>query len=322
MPFNKVAILGTGLIGSSIGLALKAARPQTQIVGYDASGDNLRRAQAVKAIDRRASLRDALADVDLVIVSIPVVSMKALFEEMAPLLPVHALVMDTGSSKAQVLRWARDLLPNGVRFVGGHPMAGKTETGPDAADAKLFNGAVWCLAPLPTTPRDAIDDAVHLVESLGASSYFLDPDEHDGLVASVSHLPYLMSVALIGHLGREKSWRETASLAAGGFAYATHLTDSDPQMFADIMRTNRDNVARRLDLYIAELESLRDAIAANSPALKETFVRAQTLHQDWLAGRAQGQASESENPLPTTRSMLTGSLFGRFGRSEKDKDQK
>src|SRR5437667_445702 len=146
-------------------------------------------------------------------------------------------------------------------------------------------------------PRDAIDEAVKLVESLGASSYFLDPDEHDGLVASVSHLPYLMSVGLIGHLGREKSWRETASLAAGGFAYTTHLADSDPQMFADIMRTNRDNVARRLDLFIAELESLRDAIAADSPGLKEQFLRAQHLHQDWPGGRAQGQPSESETPL-------------------------
>jgi prephenate dehydrogenase len=315
---NRVAILGTGLIGSSIGLALKAARPQTQIAGYDASGDNVRRAQSVKAIDRRASLRDALADVDLVIISTPVGAMRALFEEIAPLLPVRALVMDTGSTKATVLHWAAELLPNGVRFVGGHPMAGKTETGPDAADAKLFQGAVWCLAPLPTTPRDAIDEAAHLVESLGASPYFLDPDEHDGLVASVSHLPYLMSVALIRHLGIERSWRETASLAAGGFAYATHLTDSDPQMFADIARTNRDNITRRLDLYVNELLALRDAIAADSPDLKRTFEQARSLHQDWLAGRAQGQAPESENPLPTTRSMLTGSLFGRLGR-EKDK---
>jgi prephenate dehydrogenase len=311
---NRVAILGTGLIGSSIGLALKAGRPQTQVVGYDASSENLRRAQAVKAIDRRASLRDALADADLVIVATPVGAMQALFEEMAPLLPVHALVMDTGSTKARVLQWAADLLPGGVRFVGGHPMAGKTDTGPDAADAKLFQGAVWCLAPLPTTPRDAIDEAVRLVESFGASPYFLDPDEHDGLVASVSHLPYLMSVAFIRHLGRERSWRETASVAAGGFAYSTHLSDSDPQMFADIVRTNRDNIARRLDLYIAELEALRESIAADSPELKAQFEEARALHQDWLAGRAQGQAAEGDNPLPTTRSMLTGSLFGRFGR--------
>src|SRR3979490_1563558 len=118
---NRVAILGTGLIGASMGLALKAARPQTQIAGYDASGDNLRRAQSVKAIDRRGSLRDVLTDADLVIVSTPVGSMKALFEEMAPLLPVHALVMDTGSTKAQVLRWASDLLPSVVGLAGAPP---------------------------------------------------------------------------------------------------------------------------------------------------------------------------------------------------------
>jgi prephenate dehydrogenase len=314
VPSNRVAILGTGLIGASVGLALKALRPQTQIAGYDASGDNLRRAQSVKAIDRRASLRDALADADLVIISTPVGAMKALFEEIAPLVPVDALVMDTGSTKAAVLGWAADLLPNGVRFIGGHPMAGKTETGPDAADAKLFQGAVWCLAPLASVQRDAIDDAVRLVESLGATPYFLDPDEHDGLVASVSHLPYLMSVALIRHLGNERSWRETASLAAGGFAYSTHLTDSDPQMFADIVHTNRENIARRLDLYVSELIGLRDAILSDDPGVKALFDQARGLHQDWLAGRAQGQAAEGQNPLPTTRSMLTGSLFGRFGR--------
>jgi prephenate dehydrogenase len=317
LAYNRVAVLGTGLIGSSVGLALKAARPQTQVVGYDASGENLRRAQALKAIDRRGSLRDALSDTDLVIISTPVGAMQALFEEIAPLLPERALVMDTGSTKATVLRWATDLLPPGARFVGGHPMAGKTETGPDAADAKLFQGAVWCLAPLATAPRDSIDEAVGLVESLGASAYFVDPSEHDGLVASVSHLPYLMSVALIRHLGREASWRETASVAAGGFAYTTHLTDSDPQMFFDIVRTNRENLVRRIDLYVAELENLRALIEADSAELKPTFEEARQLHQDWLAGRAQGQAAEGDNPLPTTRSLLTGSLFGRLGKGDK-----
>jgi prephenate dehydrogenase len=322
VALNRVAILGTGLIGASVGLALKAARPQVQIVGYDASGDNLRRAQGVKAIDRRGSLRDALPEADVVIVATPVGAMKTLFEEIAPLLPAKALVMDTGSTKAAVLEWAAELLPREVRFVGGHPMAGKTETGPDAADAKLFQGAVWCLAPLGSAPKDAIDDAVRLVEMLGASPYFLDPSEHDGLVASVSHLPYLMSVALIRHLGVEKSWRETASVAAGGFAYTTHLTDSDPQMFFDIMRTNRENIARRIDLYVDELLALRDLISSDSPEVKARFEQARALHQDWLAGRAQGRTAEGENPLPTTRSLLTGSLFGRFGQRGDQQQQR
>jgi prephenate dehydrogenase len=314
MAFDRVAILGTGLIGASLGLAIKAARPGTQVVGYDASGDTLRRAQQVKAIDRRGSLRDAVGEADLVVLSTPVGAMRLLFEEIGPLLRVGTIVMDTGSTKARVLEWAERLLPQGTPFIGGHPMAGKTETGPEAADARLFQGAVWCVVPGSQAPRAAIDSVVGLVESFGAAPYFLGADEHDGLVAAVSHLPYLMSVALIDHLGREGSWRETASLAAGGFAYATHLSDSDPRMFAEIASSNRDNIARRLDLYIAELQSLREAIVSDSPDLKERFERARQVHQDWLAGRAQGQTQDSANPLPSTRSMLAGSLFGRLGR--------
>jgi hypothetical protein len=103
-------------------------------------------------------------------------------------------------------------------------------------------------------------------------------------------------------------------VAAGGFAYATHLSDSDPQMFFDIARSNREHLVRRLDLFMAELDALREAIASDDPKLKARFEEARTFHNDWLAGRAQGTAAEGDNPLPTTRSMLTGSLFGRFGR--------
>jgi prephenate dehydrogenase len=315
MPFDRIAILGTGLIGSSFGLAIKASRPATLVVGYDASGDHTRRAQQLKAIDRRVSLRDAVGEADLVVVSTPVGAMKALFEEIAPILRVETVVMDTGSTKAQVLTWAERLLPQGTPFVGGHPMAGTTDSGPDAADAKLFHGAVWCVVPGASASRGAIDNVVNLVESAGAVPYFLGADEHDGLVAAVSHLPYLLAVALIGHLGREGSWRETASVAAGGFAYATHLSDSNPRMFADIAATNRDNIVRRIELFIQELDDLREAIASDNAALKDRFEHARALHADWLAGRAQGQTSDaSTEHLPSTRSMLAGSLFGRLGR--------
>jgi prephenate dehydrogenase len=297
-----------------VGLAIKAARPNTTVLGYDASPDSLRRAQQAKAIDQRATLRDAIGEAEVVIISTPVGAMKALFEDIGPLLRPDTLVMDTGSTKARVLEWADQLLPIGAQFVGGHPMAGKTESGPDAADAKLFQGAVWCLVPSAAASREAIDAAVGLVELLGASPYFIDAHEHDGLVAAVSHLPYLMSVALISHLGREGSWRETASLAAGGFAYATHLSDSDPRMFADIVRTNRESITRRLELYIAELRALRDAIANDQPELKERFEKARALHTEWLSGKAQAPSQDDDTPLPSTRSLLTGSLFGRWGR--------
>jgi len=321
MAFDRVALLGTGLIGTSVALGIKAARPSTRIVGYDASGNNVRRAQQLKAIDRGAHVLDAVADAQLVVVATPVGAMETLFAEIAPALQPGTVVLDTGSTKQQVLRWAEASLPASVQFVGGHPMAGKTETGPEGADAALFQGAVWCVVPSPSASRQAIDQVVALVESLGAAPYFLGGDEHDGLVAAVSHLPYLMAVALIAHLGREGSWRETASLAAGGFAYGTHLTDSDPRMFADIVRTNSASIVRRLDLYLAELRSLRDKIAENDPEVKETFDRARELHNDWLAGRAQGAAAESDNPLPTSRSLLTGNLLGRWGGGKRDEGQ-
>ena len=312
-PFSRVAIVGTGLIGSSVGLAIKAARPSIQVTGHDASSDSLRRAQRAKAVDRGASLLEAVRDADLVVVATPVGAMRALFEEIGPLLREGAVITDTGSTKAHVLEWAQSALPPHVHFVGGHPMAGKTETGPDAADARLFQGAVWCLTPSPTASRQAIDLVVKLVESFGASPYFLDAEEHDGLVAAVSHLPYLMSVALISHLGGERSWRESASLAAGGFAYATHLSDSDPQMFTDIARTNRENIVRRIDSYIEALASLRDAIASDNPGLRQRLEHARTLHQEWLSGRAQGLAAEAGSELPSSRSLLAGGLLGGLG---------
>ncbi len=316
MPFDRVAILGTGLIGSSVGLAIKATRPSVQIAGYDASGHHARDAQRAKAVDRAGSLPDAIRDAQLVVVATPVAAMRALFQEIGPGVRPGTVVMDTGSTKARVLEWAQEFLPDGVNFVGSHPMAGKTETGPDAADARLFQGAVWCVVPSPSTPRQPVDEIVKLIESFGAVPYFLDASEHDGLVAAVSHLPYLMSVALIGHLGAERSWRETASLAAGGFAYATHLAESDPQMFADIARTNRDNLVRRLDRYVDALVALRDSIARDDPDLKEQLEQARALHRDWLSGRAQGFTADAPESLPSSRSLIAGNLLGRWGQKK------
>ncbi len=316
MAFDRVAVLGTGLIGSSVGLAIKAAHPTAQIVGYDASSSTAREAARVHAVDRTGSLADVLRDAQLVVLATPVGGMRALFQEIGPLVQPGTVVTDTGSTKGRVLEWAQEFLPEGVHFVGGHPMAGKTTTGPSEAEATLFRGAVWCLVPSPSTPQSSIDEMVKLVESFGAVPYFVDANEHDGLVAAISHLPYLMSVALIDHLGSERSWRETASLAAGGFAYTTHLSDSDPQMFADIARTNRDNIVRRLDRYTAALTDLREAIASDDAGLKERFERARSLHQDWLSGRAQGTTEESAGEMPSKGSMVAGSLFGRWGKKK------
>lgn len=286
MPFERIAIIGTGLLGASVGLAIKAAQPGARIVGSDLASANARGARKAGAVDSLAEPAEAVRGADLVVVATPLGAMPAVFQQIASSIRGGAVVTDTGSTKARVMAWADEYLP-AASFVGGHPMAGKTSAGPAAADAALFLDAVWCLTPAPAIPGPAVDALVDLIGRFGARPYFVDPDEHDGLVASISHLPYLMAIGLVAHLGREPGWREAATLAAGGFRYASHLSDSDPRMFADISATNRDNLVRRLDGYLAELHSLRDAIAADDPRLRERFEQARNIHQDWLRSRDQ-----------------------------------
>jgi prephenate dehydrogenase len=291
--FGTVAILGTGLIGSSLALALKAQRQPPRVVGFDLNGDSRRGASGLKtpsglkAFDQVVgNLAEAARGADLIVLSTPVRGMELLFRELSVLARPGAVVTDTGSTKQQVLAWADEILPRSVSFVGGHPMAGKVSAGPWEADGTLFVNAVYCLCPLPRAEREAVDRMVKLVQSLGGVPYFLDAAEHDGLVAGISHLPHLASVALVNSVASGPAWREAATLASTGFATASHLAQGDPQMFADICLTNREALAWQIDRFVEELTRLREAIAEGDESVKTLLEQAQRRHRDWLSGRA------------------------------------
>jgi prephenate dehydrogenase len=317
---QKVAILGTGLIGSSLALALKSQKNPPQIGGFDLNSDSrrgaagLKASSGTKAFDRvSGNLAETVRGADLVVVSAPVRAMELLFRELATVATPGTVITDTGSTKQQVLAWAEALLPESLPFVGGHPMAGKVSAGPWDADETLFQNATYCLCPLPRTERQAVDRVVKLVESLGATPYFVDAHEHDGLVAAISHLPYLVSVGVVNAVAGGRSWREAATLAAGGFATASHLTESDPQMFTDICITNREAILWQLDQLSAELATLRDGIERGDPAIKSRFDLAQQRHREWLSGRA-ADGGESRPPIDTA-SLRPQSIFmpGKLG---------
>jgi prephenate dehydrogenase len=314
-PFTRAAIVGTGLIGSSLALALRAGRQPPQIIGFDLNGDSRRGAGGLKtptgqkAYDEvTGNLPRALRGADLVVLSVPVRAMELLLREIGLLAGPGTVVTDTGSTKQQILAWAEELLPETVQFVGGHPMAGKVLAGPWEADGAIFQGATYCLCPLPRTDRTAVERVVGLVESLGATPYFVDAHEHDGLVAAISHLPYLASVGIMNAVAGGRGWREAATLAAGGFSTATHLTESDPQMFADICLTNQEAIVRQIEGLVEELTSLRSAIATGDAALKQRFDLAQQRHREWLSGRA-AEGGEPESPTIDTSAMRPQSLF-------------
>ena len=256
----RVAILGTGLIGSSIGLRLKRdGKPGAfDIVGFDRYADVARAALRTGAVDSLAeSPAEAAQGADLIVLAAPVLAIRVLMEEIAPVVSPDAIITDTGSTKAEVMRWADEYFPHHTGFVGGHPMAGKTDTGPAAADPDLFVGARWVIVPNVRSSEDAIAEVTALAESVGASAMVMDAAEHDAYVAAISHMPMLAATALFSMMRASEAWPELSLLAAGGFKDMTRLTATDSAMAFDIAVTNREHAAHWLDRYIAALRDLR-----------------------------------------------------------------
>lgn len=285
--FNRVAIIGLGLIGGSIGLALHKAKAAQQVVGYDLGKGVSNQARKVGAIDQPFStLADAVRGADLVVLATPVGAMRALLQELSSTVTPGAVVTDVASTKVQVISWAEEYLPASIAFVGGHPMTGKELSGVEAADASLFQGRIYCLTPTARTSPAAINKVSALVEALGARVRFLEPVEHDGQVAGVSHLPFVASVALMNTVAESAGWGDAALLASGGFRDMTRLAAGNPEMYRDICLSNSEALTRWLDDYIATLHTLRDRIAAHDKDLNETFTNARQLRLQWQSSNS------------------------------------
>jgi len=188
--FNRVAIIGLGLIGGSLGLALHQGKAARQVAGYDLTKGVGDRARKLGAIDQScSSLAEAARGSELIILATPVGAMRSLLQQLATQASPGAVITDVASTKAQVISWAEEYLPATVPFVGGHPIAGKETSGIEAADATLFKQCIYCLTPTKRTSLAALDRVAALIDALGARMRFLEPPEHDGMVAGVSHHP-------------------------------------------------------------------------------------------------------------------------------------
>ena len=209
--------------------------------------------------------------------------MRSLLQDIAITATPGAVVTDVASTKAQIISWAEEFLPTSVAFVGGHPMTGKELSGVESADAALFQGRIYCLTPTAHTRPVAINKVSILIEALGARVRFLEPAEHDGQVAGISHLPFVASVALMKTVAEGPAWGDAAMLAAGGFRDMSRLAAGNPEMYRDICLTNSEALTRWLNEYITTLSELRDRIAVHDRSLAETFARAQQLRLQWQA---------------------------------------
>ena len=298
-PSRRIAIIGLGLIGGSLGLAVKGARlDNLEVVGYDGEWGVGPKAQRLGAIDRATrDARSAARDAALVVIATPVLAIREVMEEIAPALREGCVVTDTGSTKAEVLRWAGEVLPGHVDFVGGHPLAGKEQSGIQAADARLFAGAAYCVVPHVNASELAINAVLSLVGIVGARPVFIDAEEHDSYVAAVSHLPLVLSVALFSLARNSQAWPDMAELAASGFRDLTRLASGDPNMSHDICITNREHILHWLDRMAGELSRYRELIRDKDEELFKALASAQLDRDTFLTKppeRRQPPAEEAD----------------------------
>jgi prephenate dehydrogenase len=282
--FRKVVIFGVGLIGGSFALALRKAQAVSEVVGFGRSAATLEQARQLGILDRIGDdVAREVRDADLVLLATPVAQMAEIFTRIAPHLGAHTLVTDGGSTKGDVLAAARANLGARIaQFVPAHPIAGAEKSGAAAAQAELYQGKKVVLTPLPeNTPENVV--RVRLAwERCGAVVSELTAQQHDKVFAAVSHLPHLLSFALVHDLAQRDNREQLLSFAASGFRDFTRIAASSPEMWRDICLANRSALLDELGRYMEELNMLHAALdGADAAKLEEIFSLAREVRGGW-----------------------------------------
>lgn len=278
MPFQQITIIGTGLLGGSFGLALKAAGVQSRIVGCDRA-HILERARKMRALDTGAvDPVEAIQGSDLILLATPVGTIIDLIERIGPIAPPDVLITDVGSTKQEILERARAVFGGQVahRFLGGHPMAGKEHSSIFSAEATLFRSATWFF--VPSSPQQDFQDGRileyrRMLEKIGANVVIIEADRHDRICAWISHLPQMVSTALAGILMDEfGDSAELQSITSRGLREMTRTASSPYSMWRDVAHTNTANIQQALSALEQRLAHIRENL--RTQVLRDEFERA------------------------------------------------
>ncbi len=283
--FKKVVIFGAGLIGGSFALALRKAGAVGEVVGFGRSAATLEEAKRIGILHRIGSdLAAEVRDADLILIATPVAQIADVFRRIAPHLGRDTLVTDGGSTKGDVVATARAHLGDKLaQFVPAHPIAGTEKSGPAAAFAELYQGKRVVLTPLPENSSDAVARVRNAWELCGANVSELSPEQHDTVFAAVSHLPHLLSFALVHDLAQRDNREQLLSFAASGFRDFTRIASSSPEMWRDISLANREALMREVKRYADELYGVYQALENNDAAkLEEIFSLAREVRSAWV----------------------------------------
>ena len=321
----RITIVGLGLIGGSIGMALRQAGVASVIVGHDKEPNVSKNAKKLGAVDRTDwNLVSACEISDLVVLAMPIDGIQETLKAIGPYLRAGTVIMDTTTLKVPVLAWADEILPDHVHFVGANPIIGEmagTSRGLDAARADLFANRLICLVPSIKADPDVVKLASNLVSILGAKPLFVDAIEHDGLMGGVDQLPSLLALALLETTSNQPSWRELRKVAGAAFETGTHLSSPDPESYSELMTANRDNVVRWIDALSATLASLRQALLEEDPqAIADRFERSMEERNRWLLDREEAVWEAAGPEMPPKPNLIVDMFLGGLGRKKPRKD--
>jgi prephenate dehydrogenase len=281
--FERVAVVGVGLIGGSFALALKAAKLCGRVTGIGRGAANLQLALERGIVD---AIAQDVADADLVLIATQVAQFPAVLDAIAPRLKPAAIVTDAGSTKRDVVAAARAALGAKIaQFVPAHPIAGAEKSGAAAASAELFRGRRVVLTPLPENPASNVQAVEEAWRACGARVSRMSAEEHDAVFAAVSHLPHLLAYALVHEFAGRADSARLFSFAAGGFRDFTRIASSHPEMWRDICVANRGPLLAELDRYADKLRTLRPLLErGDGEALERLFAEARAARERWLSG--------------------------------------
>lgn len=280
---NTLCIVGLGMIGGSLAAGLKKAGYEGKITALVRSPASGERGLELGYIDEYSTnAADLIPTADVVMLAVPMLSMRSQLIAIKPYLKVDTVVTDAGSVKAPFIADAKSVLGNLARVVPGHPIAGREKTGVDAADPVLYQGRRVLLTPCEETEDDAIESVTSLWVLTGANVEILEPEQHDRVLAATSHLPHVLAFALVDTLATQQEAEEIFRYAAGGFRDFSRIASSDAVMWRDVCLSNRDAILDSMDRLDAHIKKLRTSIAnGDGQAIEETFKRAKKARDEY-----------------------------------------
>jgi prephenate dehydrogenase len=307
---KRIAIIGLGVIGASLGMALQATRPDLEVMGTDIDPITVEKAIEMAAICRPLLLEDLLS-CEVVFIATPLHIIPQVLRQIRDSLNPDTIVTDVGSVKTWIMQQYEELLPAGISFIGGHPLAGSDRSGITGADKYLLQNAVYVLTPLPTTPNEKVEMLQDLIGETGAQVMILTPADHDAMVSKVSHLPHIAAASLMNNLERQP---DALRLAAGGLRDTTRIAASNPELWEDILLFNKEAIIGEISELIKQLNRYRQAIASNDRInLRQCLSEAQQMRKALPIGRSSLRTSSDIVAIIPDKPGIIGNLGALLG---------